>query len=60
MVRARLLCSGEDCAGIFEALGPLEEVEALACECGCSLEVLAWPEPAERGAAETLVLEPVA
>jgi hypothetical protein len=54
------LCSGEGCAEVFEALGPLEEVQALACECGCSLEVLAWPEPAERGAAETLVLELVA
>ena len=58
MVRARLVCSDEDCEEVFEALGPLEEVEALACECGCSLQVLAWPEPV--GDIETLVLEVVA
>ena len=55
MVRARLVCSDDGCEAVFEALGPLEEVEALACDCGCSLQVLAWPEPADGG--ETLVLE---
>ena len=59
MVRARLLCSGDGCAAIFEALGTLEEIEALACDCGCALEILAWPEPAEDGPGE-LVLELVA
>jgi hypothetical protein len=59
MVRARLLCSGEGCAALFEALGTLDEIEALACDCGCALEILAWPEPAADGADE-LVLELVA
>jgi hypothetical protein len=59
MVRARLICSGEDCAALFEALGALGEVEALACDCGCALELLAWPEPADDATGE-LVLELVA
>lgn len=59
MVRARLICSGEECAALFEATGALEEIEALACDCGCALEVLSWPEPAEDGTGE-LVLELVA
>lgn len=60
MVRARLVCSDEGCEAVFEALGPLEEVEALACDCGCSLQVLAWPEPAGGPEATLVVLELVA
>jgi hypothetical protein len=56
MVRARLICSDEGCPAVFEAVGALEEVEALACDCGCALELLAWPEPAE-GRTGNLVLE---
>ena len=40
MFRALLICSDEDCAELFEAYGSLEELEALACDCGCSLEIL--------------------
>jgi hypothetical protein len=40
MFRALLLCADGDCAEVFEAYGPLEELEALACDCGCSLELL--------------------
>ena len=61
MVHALLVCSEEECTEVFEAYGPLEEVEALACECGCALEVIGWPDPvedAERGV--TLQLEPLA
>jgi len=28
------------CAEVFEAYGSLEELEALACDCGCSFEVI--------------------
>ena len=45
-VRALLVCSEEGCAELFEACGPLEEVEALACECGCGLQLLGWPAEA--------------
>jgi hypothetical protein len=38
---ARLICSDGDCDEAFEAWGSLEELEALACDCGCTLEILA-------------------
>ena len=38
--RAVLLCSDGDCAELFEAYGSLEEIERLACECDCSLELV--------------------
>ena len=37
---ALLICSDENCAELFEAYGALEELEALACDCGCALHVL--------------------
>ena len=40
MFRALLICSDGDCADLFEAYGSLEELEALACDCGCSLQIL--------------------
>ena len=40
MFRALLVCADGDCAEVFEAYGPLEELEALACDCGCTLELL--------------------
>ena len=48
MFRALLLCADDDCAEVFEAYGSLEELEALACDCGCSFEVF---EVAEVGGA---------
>jgi hypothetical protein len=38
--RAVLLCSDGDCAELFEAYGSLGELAALACDCGCSLELV--------------------
>jgi hypothetical protein len=35
-----LTCSDGECDETFEAWGTLEELEALACDCGCTLEVL--------------------
>jgi hypothetical protein len=52
-VHALLVCSADGCAELFEAYGPLDEVEALACECGYGLQVLGWPvriDDAETGA----------
>ena len=37
---ALLICSDDACAEEVEAYGSLEELEALACDCGCSLELL--------------------
>jgi hypothetical protein len=47
MFHAMLLCSEGDCAEIFEAWGTLEELEALACDCGCTLEILTLDECGE-------------
>ena len=52
MVRALLICSDDDCTALFEAHGELEEIEALACSCGCGLAMVGWPEPAEDGELE--------
>jgi hypothetical protein len=44
MFRALLICSDEECAELFEAYGTLEELAALACDCGCALEILTLEE----------------
>jgi hypothetical protein len=42
---ALLICSDEACAEELEAYGMrLEELEALACECGCALQLIAVSE----------------
>jgi hypothetical protein len=56
-VHALLVCSAEGCAELFEAYGPLDEIEALACDCGCGLQPLGWPP--EAGEREGLELVPV-
>ena len=47
MVYALLVCSDEDCTHELEAPGTLAELEALACDCGCTLEVLSFDEAAD-------------
>ena len=49
MVRALLICSDDECTAVFEAYGALADVEGLACECGCGLAVVGWPEPVANG-----------
>jgi hypothetical protein len=56
VVRALLICSDDECTAVYEAHGRLEEIEALACSCGCGLAVVGWPEPAEAGELELTVL----
>ncbi len=42
LLLARLSCSDPECpAGAEEAVETLEELDALACECGCTWELLA-------------------
>jgi hypothetical protein len=45
MVHAVLICSEEECTAVFEAYGRLTELEALACDCGCGLSIVGWPDP---------------
>ena len=40
MFRALLICSDDPCDEVFEAYGPIAELEALACDCGCALEIV--------------------
>jgi hypothetical protein len=60
MVRAVLICSDDECTAVFEAYGALEDVERLACECGCGLQVLGWPEAVGNGRAPELELTLIA
>jgi hypothetical protein len=57
MFHARLICSDTDCDETFEAWGTLEELQALACDCGCALELLTLSEAAAGDG--RLELEPV-
>jgi hypothetical protein len=42
---ALLICSDDSCAEEVEAYGMrLEELEAIACECGCALQLIAVSE----------------
>lgn len=49
MVHALLMCSEDECTDTYEVYGLLEEIEALACECGCGLAVIGWPDTVEGG-----------
>ena len=57
--RALLVCADDDCAEVFEAYGSLPELEALACDCGCSLELLEISETDELTAASGFTLTPL-
>lgn len=47
IVDAVLVCSDERCGVLYQARGPLEELEAWACDCGCSLVIVGGPYHAE-------------
>jgi hypothetical protein len=47
MFHAVLICSEDECTEVFEAYGSLEELEALACDCGCALQVLGISDAGE-------------
>jgi hypothetical protein len=44
MFFALLICSDEACTNELETWGTLEELEALACDCGCALQLIALSE----------------
>jgi hypothetical protein len=39
MFRATVICPDDDCAEAFDAVAELEQLEALMCDCGCTLRV---------------------
>ena len=47
LYRAFIVCSDEGCEAEFEVIGPLEEIEALTCDCGAGMHVMSWPVPVE-------------
>lgn len=51
MFVARLICSDSDCAEGQEVhAASLDELERLMCDCGCALELIAWPDWADDSA----------
>jgi hypothetical protein len=49
---ARLICSDPACAEeVAGEAATLRELEVLACECGCALEVIGWPDTVHAEAA---------
>ena len=59
---ARLICSDEECTEEFEArAATVAELETLACECGCALEVIGWADEdsADSGGVDGVELTPV-
>ena len=47
MYVARLICSDDCCAEeILAEARTLAELETLACDCGCGLELIGWPDDA--------------
>ena len=58
MLLARLICSDDACTEAFEArAATLAELEALACDCGCALAVLGWPDAGEDEFAQVELVE---
>ena len=47
LYRALLVCSDEGCEAEIEVIGPLEDVEAISCDCGHGFHLIGWPEPLE-------------
>ena len=44
-----LVCSDEACAEVVEAVGHLDGLDMLLCECGCTLHIVAvWEAHEER------------
>ena len=52
MLYAALICCDEDCTDIFEAYGSLEELETLACDCGCALQIISISEVSDAPASD--------
>lgn len=42
MVHALLACHDSRCTAVYEAYGALEELETLACDCGCALQIVRY------------------
>ncbi len=57
--RAEVTCPDDSCAAAFDAVAELEQLEALICDCGCTLRVERLSEDdskLERGEFELVLL----
>jgi hypothetical protein len=59
MFRATVICPDDDCAEAFSAVAELEELEALMCDCGCTLRVERISESDEKLGDERFELVPL-
>jgi hypothetical protein len=58
VLHALLICSDEACAEELEAYGTrLDDLETLACECGCALQIIAVSEIEFQRAAAPVLLD---
>jgi hypothetical protein len=48
MFRATVICPDGECAEAYDAVAELEQLEALICDCGCTLHVERLSESDER------------
>ena len=48
MFRATVICPDDDCAEAYSAVAELEELEAMICDCGCTLQVERLSESDEK------------
>ena len=39
MFRATVICPDDSCAEVYDAIAELEQLEAMICDCGCTLRV---------------------
>ena len=51
MLWVTLICSDNQCEYVVESAGELAELETMACDCGCTLQVVKISEAADAAAA---------
>ena len=51
MLWVTLICSDSECEYVVEDAGELEELEGMACDCGCALQVVEISEAVDAAAA---------
>ena len=59
MLWVTLICSDGECEYVVESAGELEELEAMGCDCGCTLQVVEISEAVDASRASALVTSPV-
>jgi hypothetical protein len=59
MFRATVICPDDDCAEAYSAVAELEQLEALICDCGCTLNVERLSESDEKLRTDEFELTPL-